>query len=87
MEYQEPEGDAPSTLLTFTLDAPPPATINWNFASAVAEFAHLLRDSAFKGEASYDAVKTRAQKNLGPDPHTQRAEFLTLVNAAKNLAK
>jgi len=87
LRYQQPEGDAPSALLTFPLAAVPSATINWNWASAVAEFALLLRDSAFKGNASFEAVKTRAQQNLGSDPEGQRAEFLTLVSAAKSLKK
>ena len=85
LRYQEPEGDAPSRLLTFVLPAPPPQTANWNWASAVAEFALLLRDSAFKGAADFDTLRERAQHNLGTDPEGNRSEFLTLVATAKRL--
>ena len=83
LRYQEPEGNAPSTLLTFVLPAVPPQTENWHWASAVAEFALLLRDSAFKGSADYDALRQRAGHHLGTDPEGLRAEFLALVAAAK----
>lgn len=87
LRYQQPEGDAPSTLQTFVLAAPPAPTANWNWASSVAEFALLLRGSEYKGYADFAAVKQRAQQNLGPDPESQRAEFLTLVTAAQKLNK
>ena len=41
---------------------------NLGFASAVAEFGMLLRDSEHKGTASYRAVATRARSSGGPIP-------------------
>ncbi|NIP27463.1 MAG: DUF3520 domain-containing protein, partial [Phycisphaerae bacterium] len=40
---------------------------NFRFAAAVAEFGMLLRDSAFKGNASYEDVLELAQASLGED--------------------
>ena len=56
------------------------------FASAVAEFGLLLRDSEYKANANYEAVLTRANQARGDDPHGYRAEFLNLVEKAKTLS-
>lgn len=55
------------------------------FASAVAEFALLLRESDYRGNASFDAVIERAQRYKGRDIHGYRAEFIELVKRAKIL--
>ena len=55
------------------------------FASAVAEFGMLLRDSKFKADSSYDSVLTRAQANIGEDKFGYRGEFLEIVERAKSL--
>ena len=57
------------------------------FASAVAEFGMLLRDSEFKGTASFADVRTRATRYQGDDPHGHRAEFLSLVDAAEGVSR
>jgi Ca-activated chloride channel family protein len=55
------------------------------FASAVAMFSQLLRDSDFKGDATYDKVAELARKGLGNDPQGYRREFIRLAEAAKQL--
>ncbi len=60
---------------------------NLNFASAVAEFGLLLRDSSYKGEANYSAVLERGQHSVGADPQGYRAEFLKLVKMAQMLGE
>jgi Ca-activated chloride channel family protein len=62
------------------------APVDCCFASAVAEFGLLLRNSEYKGEASYSAVKERAKTSLGNDPNGHRSEFLKLVDSAERLA-
>ncbi|GAT62431.1 vWA domain-containing protein [Paludibacter jiangxiensis] len=57
------------------------------FASAVAMFSQLLRDSDFKGDATYDKVVELARKGLGNDPQGYRREFIRLAEAAKQLEK
>lgn len=56
---------------------------DFRFASAVAMFAQLLRNSDYKGEASYDQVIETAQRGLSFDPEGYRAEFVRLVQSAK----
>jgi len=62
-----------------------PISDNFQFASAVAEFGLLLRDSKHKGNASYQSVLMRAQGALGHDPYGYRQEFLGLVQKAQSL--
>ena len=58
---------------------------NLRFASAVAEFAMLLNDSEFSGNASFDAVLSRALESRGQDRFGYRAELIQLVGLAKLL--
>lgn len=58
---------------------------SFRFASAVAEFALLMKDSAYKGSASYDAVIKRAKGAKGRDDDGWRAEFIRLVESAQLL--
>jgi Ca-activated chloride channel family protein len=58
---------------------------NLGFASAVAEFGMLLRDSEHKGRASYGALMARARSFRGTDPEGYRAEFIKLVDLAAAL--
>lgn len=60
---------------------------DFRFAAAVAMFAQLLKDSDFKGEATYDKVIETANKGLSFDPEGYRAEFVRLVQRAKGLNK
>ena len=60
---------------------------DFRFASAVAMFAQLLRNSDYKGEATYDQVIESAQRGLSFDPEGYRAEFVRLVQSAKGLKK
>jgi len=56
------------------------------FASAVAEFGLLLRDSEHKGSANYRQVLELAKNSRGNDTEGYRAEFIKLVEAASQLA-
>ena len=60
---------------------------NFLFSAAVAEFGMLLRDSRFKGNASYDNVLKLAKSSKGKDKNGYRNEFIGLVETAKNLSK
>lgn len=46
-------------------------------------FGQLLRDSDFKGNASYDKVINLAKQGLNNDDKGYRREFIRLVDAAK----
>lgn len=59
---------------------------NFRFSAAVAEFGLLLRNSAFKQNASYEQVKQLANSARGNDSDGDRKEFLTLVKKAEELS-
>ena len=89
LRYKQPDAKK-SRLLVETLREP--ATDRdlsrpMAFASAVAEFGLLLRNSKYKGEATFDRLYERAHSALGDDPYGRRAEFLYLVKTAKRLIR
>ena len=55
---------------------------DFRFASAVAMFGQLLRDSDFKGTADYDKVIKLAKQGLNNDERGYRREFIRLVESA-----
>jgi Ca-activated chloride channel family protein len=61
-------------------------TNNFLMAVSVAEFGMLLRDSEFKGKASYEHVLMWAKRAKGEDKFGYRAEFISLVEKTKLLA-
>ncbi len=88
MRYKEPEGDVSRKLEWPISDADTAfgdATVDYRFAAAVAGFGLLLRDSQYKGDATYDAVAEIALNSVGSDPHGYRAELVELVRRAKEL--
>jgi len=62
------------------------ASDNLKFAAAVAEFGMLLRDSEYKGSASFEQVLNLANQSKNADLDGYRAEFVSLVENSKNLA-
>jgi Ca-activated chloride channel family protein len=89
LRYKEPDGDK-SSLLSYPVAgnavAIEKATDNFRFAAAVASFGMLLRNSDYKGAASYDLVKSMADKALGKDIEGYRKEFLQLVGIASGIS-
>lgn len=65
---------------------PDEASADFRFASAVAMFGMLLRDSPYKGTANYPAVLQLAQGAARVDVGGHRAEFVRLVDVAARLA-
>jgi len=82
LRYKQPEGRT-SKLMTVAVTNANETTPELGFASAVAEFAMLLRDSEHKGTSSYSDVRARASRFKGDDPFGHRAEFIRLVEAAE----
>ncbi len=62
------------------------ASENLRFASAVAGFGMLLRNSEFKGNTSYSKIASIAQKSKGMDDEGYRGEFSRLVKVAESLS-
>jgi len=60
---------------------------NVQFASSVAMFGLLLKNSAHKGTATYDKVLAMGKSGKGADEEGYRAEYLKLVKAARKNAR
>jgi len=56
------------------------------FASAVAAFALVLRNSEFRGAATYDMVLALAREAQGEDEGGYRREFISMVERARALS-
>jgi Ca-activated chloride channel family protein len=63
------------------------ASEDFRFAAAVAEFGLLIRDSEFKGKASYGQALALARGAKGQDKEGYRAEFIKLAETARLLAQ
>jgi len=59
---------------------------DYTFASAVAMFGQLLRNSDFKGSSSYDEVVALARKGFDEDKQGYRREFVRLAEAMKSMS-
>lgn len=88
LRYKEPTGDS-SHLISRSVKATDlqseTPSENIQFASAVAEFGLLLRDSEHQGDASFPAVIRRAKAAKGVDEEGYRAEFIRLAEKAQLL--
>lgn len=85
LRYKEPEGSTSKLMTRAVMDAVKSQNSDFAFASAVAEFGLLLRDSKYKSGASYEAVRETAQGAVADDPDGLRREFVTLVDKAMRL--
>lgn len=86
LRYKEPQGST-SRLLERVVDRDTRSpSADFRFAGAVAEFGMLLRNSEFKGRASYGSVLGLARGARGSDEDGYRAEFIRLVETAATLA-
>lgn len=58
---------------------------NLSFAAGVAAYAMLLRNSEYKGRASFDMATELVKAGQGKDPHGYRKQLLELIAKAKSL--
>ncbi len=87
LRYKEPDGER-SRLQSVAVKRGEPsqkASASLRFASAVAAFGMLLRDSEHKGSASWETVRRLVAEAGGEDAEGYRAEFLGLVDRAEAL--
>lgn len=90
LRYKEPTGSTSKLLEKVVQDSGfsfNQASTDFKFASAVASFGMILRESSFKGKIGFDQVITWAQENLGEDRGGYRRAFTSLVEAAKAVKK
>jgi Ca-activated chloride channel family protein len=90
LRYKEPQEDE-SSLLTATL---PDADVdmdsgshNVRFAAAVAAYGMLLKDSKFKGGATYDLCLALARESASRYENQSRNEFVALIEQSRNLSQ
>jgi Ca-activated chloride channel family protein len=62
------------------------ASGDFKFATAVAGFGLVLRDSPHKGGATFDQVLSWAEAGLKDDAEGHRGEFVELVRQARDLS-
>ncbi len=90
IRYKPPDQDE-SRLLEFTHSGSPAsfadAAPDFRFASAVAAFGMILRDSPHRGTANLQQVLGWAQDAAGDDPHGYRGEFVRLARKAMVLER
>jgi secreted protein with Ig-like and vWFA domain len=88
LRYKAPDGDT-SKLIEVPVKNTPvafdEASADFQFAAAVAAFGMKLRNSPYAGDLSWSEIQKIARRNLGEDPGSYRAEFLTLIEKAARL--
>ncbi|MDR0313124.1 MAG: VWA domain-containing protein, partial [Treponema sp.] len=60
-------------------------SVDFRFAASVASFGMLLRDSPYKGTATYNSVIDLAQTALGKDEWGYRRNFVEMVRKAASI--
>ena len=90
IRYKDPDGDQSQEISKVLTGKPVQlvkASNNFRFSAAVAQFAQILRDSEFKGEADLKTVKKLAKGAKGDDEYGYRAEFINLVERCMLIEK
>ena len=85
IRYKAPEGTRSRLLEQPVADRVRSASTDLRFASAVAGFGMLLRDSEHAGDLTLDDIVGLAEGSRGDDPRGYRGEFIRLVEATRDL--
>lgn len=56
------------------------------WASSVANFGMLMRNSKYSGDSSLDQIRVRARNAIGSDGEGTRSELLTLIDRYAKLS-
>jgi Ca-activated chloride channel family protein len=89
VRYKEPDGNSSKLLVQSVKEKAisfAKASDNLRFATAVAGFGLLLRNSSFKGNSTYNSILSIASQALGTDKEGYRKEFVSLVETANELS-
>jgi Ca-activated chloride channel homolog len=89
LRYKRPDGDTSRLMEIGVTDegrSLGESSNDFKFASAVAGFGMLLRDSPYKGTMTYAGVVEIAEPTLAQDRSGYRKEFLAAVRQAKALS-
>lgn len=86
VRYKDPDGGASQLIEAPLVDRGESfeeASPDFRFASAVAGFGMILRDSPYRGSATLDWVLDAAQSSRGQDTGEYRRQFVELVRLAR----
>jgi Ca-activated chloride channel homolog len=86
LRYKEPTGSKSRLLSVPVVDRGQRGSDDFRFASAVAAFALVLRNSEYKGAADYNLVLSLARQARGEDEEGYRQEFISMVERARALS-
>ncbi|HEU0055512.1 MAG TPA: YfbK domain-containing protein, partial [Longimicrobium sp.] len=89
LRYKAPDGERSELIERPLLDRHTPlaqTSADFRFAAAVAQWGMLLRESQFRGDATYDGVLRLARGSIARDPNGHRADFVRLVETSRQLA-
>ncbi len=88
LRYKAPDGETSKLIETPVKDGDrefTQASSDFKFATAVAGYGMLLRQSPHKAELTWEKVSRLAEQGLGEDKEGYRAEFVDLVRRAQQL--
>ena len=88
LRYKQPNGSTSKLISEPIADASrsvDSASENLRFSAAVAMFGMVLRDSDYKGEATFAKILDLADQAKGNDPQGYRTAFIQLVQRSQTL--
>lgn len=86
VRYKDPNGTRSKLLEHAVADEPGSPSADFRFATAVAGFGMLLRESPHAGTWELDDAIALAERSRGDDPRGYRGEFVRLVEAVRDLS-
>lgn len=89
IRYKAPDGDKSQLIESHvSVNSSPLASTSddFRFAASVASFGMLLRDSPYKGDATFDKARALAKGALGADKESYRHDFLAMIDQAKAIS-
>ncbi len=88
LRYKEPKGTVSQLIEQPVVDGGlrfENASNDLKFAAAVAQFGMILRDSEYKGNATFNDVLKLAKESKGVDLEGYRSEFIKMVETSQGL--
>lgn len=88
LRYKEPKAENSQLLTIGLLDknvSIENASDNLKFASAVAQFGLIMRESRFKGNSNFNNLKNLSNSSIGSDLKGYRKDFINLAEKANRL--